>query len=161
MPAPALTTSTFTRRRAADPPSLAWILLLALALFALALPIVGPLDDHHFAERSHTHLHIYLDGRTATHQHFPESGVAHWHGGLPSAGRDGRFWDGAGPTTYLTDPTASLLLAVLTAPSHKAPDALRPTIPRDEATNPLRPFGVRYAQPSGRYVAPLPPPPIA
>lgn len=160
-PAPALTTTSFMRGRAADPPSLGWMLLLAFALFALALPIVGPLDDHHFAERSHTHGHIYLDGRTATHQHFSDSGAAHWHGDLTNAASDGGSWDGAGPTTYLTDPTGSLLLAVLTAPSHKAPDALRPAIPRDEATNPLSPYGVRYGQPSGRYVAPLPPPPIA
>ena len=35
----------------------------ALALLtALLLPLLGPLADHHFAERQPGHLHIYLAG---------------------------------------------------------------------------------------------------
>ena len=161
MPAPALTTSTFARRRAADPPSLAWILLLALALFALALPIVGPLDDHHFAERSHTHLHIYLDGRPVSHGHAEATTLPHQHLGrpnpLPNVGRESLSRD----VVYLADATASLLLAVMNAPYHSAPEALRPATPRDKNANPLGPFTRRYQKPTGHSVSPPLPPPIA
>ena len=55
--------------QAVAPPSLGWMLLLAVALFSLALPIIGPLDDHHFAERAHNHDHIYLNGHPVGHHH--------------------------------------------------------------------------------------------
>ena len=67
------------RRRPGKPPSLAALALLGVALFAMALPIVGPLDDHHFAERTHTHQHIYLDGRPAAHRHIYERPGHHRH----------------------------------------------------------------------------------
>ena len=161
MPAPALTTTSFTRGRAADQPSLGWILLLALALFALALPIVGPLDDHHFAERSHTHLHIYLDGRPVSHAHAEATALPHPHSGqldmLPNVGRDSIPRD----VVYLTDATASFLLAVMNAPYHSTPEALRPATPANKNANPLGPFARGYQKPEGRSVSPPLPPPIA
>ena len=154
-----------TRRRRefdrAESPSLAWIAMLALALFALALPIVGPLDDHHFAERSHTHRHIYPDGRPVSHEHAGAQALPHPHsdrsGASPSLWRNG----GNGDVAYLADATASLLLAVMNAPYHNAPESLRPAPPHGDGNNPLTPFRVLSRQPAGRNIAPLPPPPIA
>ena len=147
--------------QAYEPPSLARMFLLAFALFALALPIVGPLDDHHFAERSHAHAHIYLDGRAAEHQHLLESRAAHRHNSETMAGKDGSGWNGAGSTVYLTDPTVGLLLAVLNAPWHNAPEALRPAPPSGKESNPLAPFAAVMRQPEEQSVAPLLPPPIS
>ena len=146
---------------ATEPPSFLRMALLAMALFALAVPIVGPLDDHHFAERSHTHQHLYPDGRPAPHLHLLETGRMHRHSGqldMPAYGSDGLQPDGV---AYFTDTAASLMLAVMNAPLHKAPEALRPTSPRGRDSNPLAPFAVRLPQPEGHNVAPLPPPPIA
>ena len=51
----------------------------ALALLtALLLPLLGPLADHHFAERQPGHLHIYLAGVPIQHLHDHES--FHPHG---------------------------------------------------------------------------------
>ena len=35
---------------------------LIIALYALLLPIFGPLLDHHFVEWQHQHAHIYAAG---------------------------------------------------------------------------------------------------
>ena len=44
--------------------------LTALALLvALLTPLLGPLVDHHFAERQPGHLHIYLGGVPVQHLH--------------------------------------------------------------------------------------------
>ena len=144
-----------------ETPSLARMFLLAIALFALFLPIVGPLDDHHFAERSHTHGHIYLNSRAASHQHALETKGAHWHGTPTASLMTGDDGYRLGPTVYLTDPTVGLLLAVLNAPSHNAPEALRPAPPRGKESNPLAPFAAIIRQPEEHSVAPLLPPPIA
>ena len=161
MPGLVTTTSSFTRGRAADPPSLGWILLLAFALFALALPIVGPLDDHHFAERSHDHLHIYPDGRPTSHEHVGSQALPHPHSErlnvLPNVRRGGLSRD----IVYVTDATVSLLLAMMNAPYHSAPEALRPAAPRDKNHNPLGRFARRYEKPEGQSVSPPQPPPIA
>ena len=46
----------------------------ALALLtALLLPLLGPLADHHFAERQPGHLHIYLAGVPIQHLHDHEA----------------------------------------------------------------------------------------
>lgn len=161
MSAPALTTSSFTKGRAADPPSLGWILLLAVALFALVLPIVGPLDDHHFAERSHTHLHIYPDGRPAGHEHVGAQALPHLHSTRSDMLRYNESDARSPDVMYLTDAAASFLLAVMNAPYHKAPEALRPAPSHGDGSNPLTPFGVLKRQPSGHSIAPPLPPPIA
>ncbi len=155
------TISSAQANRTSDPPSLGWILLLAFALFALALPIVGPLDDHHFAERSHTHLHIYPDGRPASHEHVGAQALPHLHSTRSDPLRYGESDAQSPDVMYLTNATASFLLAVMNAPYHNAPDALRPTPPRGNENNPLTPFRVLSRQPAGRSITPLPPPPIA
>lgn len=135
--------------------------MLAFALFALALPIVGPMDDHHFAERSHTHLHIYPDGRPASHEHTGALALPHLHPTRFDLSRYGESDAQPPDVMYLTNATASLLLAVMNAPYHNAPDALRPAPRRGNGNNRLTPFRVLSRQPAGRSVAPLPPPPIA
>ncbi len=146
---------------ATEPPSFARMVLLALALFALAIPIVGPLDDHHFAERSHTHQHLYMDGRPAEHVHLLESGRLHRHAGQIDMPAYGREWLQPDGVAYFTDTTASLMVAVLNAPLHKAPEALRPASPGAGKSNPLTPFAARRPPPEGHSVAPPLPPPIA
>ena len=144
---------------AADPPSLGWMLLLAAALFALVLPIVGPLDDHHFAERTHTHQHIYLNGRPVPHGHAYASGLRHLH---PAAARtsDDASANRIDGILYLTPATAGLMLAVLSAPYHNAPDALRPPPPKAKNANPLTRYADPTRGPDGAEVPPPLPPPV-
>ena len=144
-----------------EPPSLARTLLLAVALFALTLPIVGPLEDQHFVERSHAHGHVYMDGRAASHQHVFELSARHWHAAEFRTDGADDYWPIVSSTVYFTDPTVGMLLAVMNAPSHHAPQALRPTAPRGDGSNPLAGCATMIRQPAGRDIAPLPPPPIA
>ena len=52
--------------------------LTALALLtALLTPLLGPLVDHHFAERQPGHLHIYLAGVPVQHLHDHEAYHTH------------------------------------------------------------------------------------
>ena len=146
--------------RGSNPPSLGWMLLLAAALFALALPIVGPLDDHHFAERTHAHGHIYLNGRPVPHGHAYENGRHHLHRSAQREAGDAT----TNPTDgilYFTPATASLMLAVLSAPYHTAPDALRPPTSPAKNANPLTRYTDLASRPDGAHVPPPLPPPIA
>ena len=144
-----------------EPPSFLRMVLLALALFALAIPIVGPLDDHHFAERSHTHQHLYMDGRPVQHRHLLESGSPHRHAGQHNVPAYDSGWPQPDGVAYLTDTTSSLMLAALNAPLHNAPEALRPASLRGKNSNLLAPFAARHWQPEEHRVAPPQPPPIA
>ena len=146
--------------RAANPPSPGWMLLLAAALFALVLPIVGPLDDHHFAERTHTHEHIYLNGRPVPHGHAYANGLRHLHPAVARAGDDAGA-NRIGGVLYLTPATAGLMLAVLSAPYHTPPDALRPPPPKAQNANPLARYADPTRGPDGTDVPPPLPPPIA
>ena len=135
------------------------MLLLAAALFALALPIVGPLDDHHFAERTHTHAHIYLNGRPAAHGHAFENGRRHSHQpGVRTS--DDSAANRADGVLYLTPATASLMLAVMSAPYHTAPEALRPPTPKAKNANPLTRFTEQSGRPDGAVAPPPLPPPV-
>ena len=135
------------------------MLLLAAALLALVLPIVGPLDDHHFAERTHTHAHIYLNGRPVAHGHAYENDLRHLHQPAARAGDNGSAnrTDGI---LYLTPATASLMLAVMSASYHTAPEALRPPAPRSRNANPLTSYADLTHPPDGADVPPPLPPPI-
>ena len=45
---------------------------LVIALYALLLPVFGPLLDHHFVEWQHNHAHVYSGGAeavTGAHRH--------------------------------------------------------------------------------------------
>ena len=154
---PLPTTSSPPPTRASNPPSLGWMLLLTAALFALVLPIIGPLDDHHFAERTHTHAHIYLNGRPVQHGHAYENGQRHLH--RPATrGAGAQRADGI---LYLTPATAGLMLAVMSAPCHTAPDAMRPPTPRAKNTNLLTGFAAPPGEPNATDIPPPLPPPVA
>jgi len=60
--------------------------LLATALYALFLPFLGALLDHHFAERQPGHLHIYPGGVPVEHPHPYEATHAHGEIGDASDG---------------------------------------------------------------------------
>ena len=95
---------------------------IVIALYALLLPVVGPLLDHHYAEWQHNHGHVYFGGgpgETGFHVHIYEARENHGH--LPATDySDGRSipegvayfsgFDGAGsgpissPTGPFTDP---------------------------------------------------------
>lgn len=50
----------------------------ALALLtALLVPLLGPLVDHHFAERQPGHMHLYLTGVPIKHLHHHEAFHSH------------------------------------------------------------------------------------
>ena len=156
------------RQRPGKPPSLAALALLGVALFAMALPIVGPLDDHHFAERTHTHQHIYLDGRPAAHRHIYERRGHHLHrhltpgalAGNAGAPASAGVGDGAVHTVFLTSGTAGLLLSALSAPCHTAPEALRPPAPRAGNASLLGRFASPFRCPEGVCVTPPHRPPV-
>ena len=75
---------------------------IAVALYALLLPVFGPMLDHHFVEWQHNHGHIYFAngvGDGPEHRHLYQLSGGHRHPSLPA--------DGAGPalpeeTAYLT-----------------------------------------------------------
>ena len=63
---------------------LASVWLVALALAIVGLPAVGPMIDHHFAERQPYHAHLRAD---AAHEH--DYANQHAHGDDPSeSGKD-------------------------------------------------------------------------
>ena len=154
MPAPAPS-------QAGNPPSLGWMLLLAVALFSLALPVIGPLDDHHFVERAHNHDHIYLNGWPVQHDHFYQTGSAHLH----AAPRDVTPETGGrrplAGTVFLSPVTSGLMLASMNAPYHPAPEALRPPYPYARNDNPLAGFVATLRPPPGAHVPPALRPPTA
>ena len=140
-------------------PSLGWMLLLAVALFALALPVIGPLDDHHFVERAHNHDHIYLNGWPVQHDHAYRTGSAHLHAApLDVTSETGSQRPAAG-TVFLSPVTSGLMLASMNAPQHPAPESLRPPPPRHQA-NPLERFTHAPARVRGQNVSPPLPPPV-
>ena len=161
MRTPAHTIQRNPLMEANSPPSLAWMVMLAVALFALALPIVGPLDDHHFAERSHAHGHVYLNGQPAPHDHAGTGSRLHVHIDRPRPASPAADWADGVPVAYFTDATASLMLAVINAPYHNAPESLRPAPPRGSDDNPLASFAPPYREPASVRLLPPVPPPIA
>ncbi len=138
------------------PPSIAALLLLGLALFWTALPIVGPLDDHHFAERTHAHDHLYLDGAPAPHQHVYDNAGRHVHPPPPGAS----IPPAGGAVVILTPNAGSMLLTVLTAPCQPAPEPLRPP-PASPDCTPRPRFDDNPAIRSGANPTPPHRPPVA
>ncbi|MDA0264499.1 MAG: hypothetical protein O3A93_09815 [Chloroflexi bacterium] len=84
---------------------------LSVALItAVFLTFLGPAMDHHFAERQHTHTHVYLTGEAASQGHpgLHPFELSHSHSAFPgdAAGLDGILYqtsdDGAGNLGTLT-----------------------------------------------------------
>lgn len=147
------------RRAPAPVPGLGYLVMLAAALFALMLPIAGPLDDHHFAERMPAHGHIYPDGRPVPHQHFYQSPAGHRHSPPPGVDRDHPGYDAGAAATL--EPAAGLLLAAWSAPYHPAPDALRPPAARGKDDNRRARFAAPFRRGEGISVWPPHRPPVA
>ena len=146
--------------RAASPPSLGWMLLLAIALFSLALPVIGPLDDHHFVERSHNHDHIYLNGWPVQHDHVYQTGSAHRHAVPQDVTPETGGQQPVAGTLFLAPATTGLTLAALNAPYHPAPESLRPPPPSGSSGNLLQRFSPELTRARGVSVPPPLPPPI-
>lgn len=74
-----------------------------LALYALLLATLGPVLDHHFAERQPDHQHVYLGNTNPAHQHPYQA--AHIHRHEPAGGGPQPESSSALPedTLYLTD----------------------------------------------------------
>ena len=136
------------------------MLAFAAALFALVLPIVGPLDDHHFAERSHTHGHIYLNGAPVPHNHSYAGLALHSHQGSESRLALPEGWQQESDVIYLTPATAGLTLSALNAPYHPAPESLRPPPPPTNGANPLERCVPGPGRVRGENIPPPLPPPI-
>ena len=49
--------------------TLHWPVSAILVLWALFSPVLGPMMDHHFAERQHNHAHIYFGTPDIDHLH--------------------------------------------------------------------------------------------
>jgi hypothetical protein len=80
-------------------------LFLAAALFALFLPFLGPMLDHHVAERQPSHAHVYFSSAAAEHVHFYEDGNSHvYHHRDSNSGPNTLPRDGSGKAevVYLT-----------------------------------------------------------
>ncbi len=143
-----------------EPPSLGWMLALAAALFALVLPIVGPMDDHHFAERYHTHDHIYLNGAPVPHNHSYEGLALHAHRAPESQLPLIESWQQGSDVLYLMPAAAGLSLSALNAPYHPAPESLRPPPPPTNDANPLEKRVTGTDRLRGENLPPPLPPPI-
>ncbi len=144
-----------------EPPSLMALMILGIALFWMMLPIIGPLDDHHFAERAHTHGHVYLDGSPVAHQHVYDNGLRHGHpspAGIPGD----RALDSPAPGGIFTftSTTAGFFLTVLSTPYQPAPGQLNLPDPRGSNPNPLARFSPDFAGLWGIDVSPPNRPPI-
>lgn len=118
---------------------------VVLALYALLLPVFGPLLDHHFVEWHQQHAHIYAAGRPAAHSHIYELAGGHSHPPADMAGNKAaglvylNAYEGAGGVpAYLS----------LTA----AAPGLR--FPGDGEGPRLRRWTPRELPPPGAYIAP-------
>ena len=99
---------------------------------AIVSVFLGPLMDHHFAERQHNHSHIYLTGSVAEHMHpeghpfeIPHShsntdrqGTGH-HGIIYQTSNDGLHDSGTGSVIAFVDKSSLPL-----AGDYSSPDAL-------------------------------------
>ena len=155
------TTPSPAPSQAGNPPSLGWMLLLAVALFALALPVIGPLDDHHFVERAHNHDHIYLNGWPVQHDHFYQTGSAHPHAAPHDVASETGGQRPVAGTVFLSPVASGLMLSSMNAPCHPAPEALRSPPSHARHDNPLAGFVAALLPPPGAHVPPALRPPAA
>ena len=86
--------------RPVAPAGPAYQLLALLAVLGLLLPFLGPVVDHHFAERHPAHQHIYLGAAVPEHQHSYQAAHRHHHHPMPPRPGDSRQNDhrSGGPT---------------------------------------------------------------
>ena len=127
--------------------------ILIIALYALLLPIFGPLLDHHFVEWQHQHAHIYAAGRPAAHSHIYEISGGHRH--LP-ADRAGKAAAPAAGLVYLTAYDGAGA-----APAYLSLTTAAPKLRLPQDGNDSRRWGWPPSEvmPPGAYVAPPRQPP--
>ena len=59
---------------------------IVIALYALLLPAVGPLLDHHYVEWQHNHAHVYFGGGPEAGFHLHVYDTSSGHGHAPATG---------------------------------------------------------------------------
>ncbi len=143
---------------------------IIVALYALLLPVFGPLLDHHFVEWQHNHVHIYFDGSARGdgpgHRHVYETAYRHSHQTItPNSPkiRPGESFPGpAGPDSrpggvaYITA-YDSAGTGLVYAPAGSVAESLR--FP-DLGDSPLlRGYSFRDIPPTGVFTAPPRKPP--
>ena len=125
---------------------------ILIALYALLLPVVGPLLDHHYVEWQHNHSHVYFGGGpedavfhvhiydvTAAHDHLPVTDYSNGRG-APEGVAYFSGYDGAG-NGPISSPTAPLTLSLI------FPDPNDQPLLAAYSNAELAPAGVRVAPP--------------
>lgn len=77
--------------------------VLFLAFFALLLASLGPVLDHHFAERQQAHTHFYFGVQVPDHQHPYQQAHLHPHQPDTAGQSPPSHSDWTGDMVYLTD----------------------------------------------------------
>lgn len=131
---------------------------IVIALYALLLPVVGPLLDHHYAEWQHNHGHVYFGGTPEAagfHVHIYDAGGDHGHvpgsdylgaRGVPGGVAYFSGFDGAGS-------------GPISSPTGPATETLTFPDPGDQPL--LAAYGIAELPPVGVRIAPPRKPPTA
>ena len=130
---------------------------IVIALYALLLPVVGPLLDHHYVEWQHNHAHVYFGGApggSGFHVHIYDDSGDHAH--LPVSGYPADRSVPKGVAYFSSyDGAGSGPIASPTGPSTKSltfPDPGSPPL--------LAAYGVTELPPVGLQIAPPRKPPV-
>ena len=132
---------------------------IAIALYALLLPVAGPLLDHHYVEWQHNHAHLYFNGgpggEAGAHLHIYDSRGPHGH---PSHGDSDGGADLPEGVAYLGafDGHAS---GVMYSPA--TPNLVSPCYPDPGDCPLLKSFDSAEVTPRGTYPPPPQKPPAA
>jgi len=130
---------------------------VVIALYALMLPAVGPMLDHHYVEWQHNHGHVYFDGSSGgsgLHVHIYDTAGDHSH--LPGTDHSGGHMLAEGVAYFSgLDGSGS---GPISSPSGPAIDSLTFPDPGDHPL--LAAYGNREITPPGVIVAPPWKPPI-
>ncbi len=118
--------------------------MVLLAVAAVLTTVVGPVLDHHFAERQASHGHVFLDQVTPEHGHTADDGHAH---------------DGSEPISVSIVATTDSDAAGMSVDNVVQPTAMKP----GHDMNALRLVGLITDEdpPTGQTGSPLVRPPIA
>ena len=131
---------------------------IVIALYALLLPAVGPMLDHHYVEWQHNHAHVYFGGApdgAGFHVHIYDASGDHGHPPVKAYSRNHTLPEGVAYFSEL-DGSGS---GPISSPSGPAMDSLTFPDPGDYPL--LAAYGSREVPPLGITVAPPRKPPIA
>ena len=131
--------------------------LIVIALYALLLPVAGPLLDHHYVEWQHNHGHFYFgsgaEGDPRFHLHIYESRGKHGHAPLDYVSKGTEVPEGL---TYLSN-YDGLVDGLVYSPT--GPALQSPCYPELCDLPLLAPFAPAEAIPVGIHPAPPQKPP--